>query len=1154
MHTSYKRPKTSSGVVRKRKKKNNKKSNNTKNSTLSAYHSSNRKVSSSSSTSIIKSQINHRQKQAGKWRRRKRPFSAKHNIKDIYNNVKRNDDLQNISYLENSLETSTLDMNEDIYNSNNNNNKYNSNYYNTVEDDMTSMSKTLSNNNYNNNINFLSDEDIENNAMDMSYFTNTTTSKPYVCDICKRGFDSKYSMVCHRQKLHEHISEPLSPESPDPYHYKHNGKDDNGFNNMIPFVYSSRGTRQLLNRNKKTPKVFNTSWYVNKNHKNSNITFEEDIIEENKYIGIKNKKLSVSYDNIVWSRKKNKKVNQQYNDATEQLENMEKNNKFSSPSTINKIHKQQQYQNYFHQHNDNRGNTLDDTREKEKIIYMNKQKQLQMRRESEVFQAIQNREKSLVDIQKVVHSLHTRHAQYLRKEIDNQFRLNDVIQLINSLLVLRLQTMHVSAKLREWQYGIRVINKASKSYNSKSEINLSPASDKELDSIFLWRGIDYSYKSCYDLAATIAALPRPLENWIEKYVPLIDNPLLLKGKLTAPNVPPKQLPKRFSFVLEHANKSPIRRRQKQQLDAVLENGQPYAFPFDPATYVAESNKNNVVSNAIAWPDDDCEEVPLQLKIQAARSLAGLCTKVTQAKSRLEKKYDFVNSSSSFVVPNSSSIVSNARDLNKPLSPTASVNVFNKRHDIEAILSGDYSYAKEGGKEDHGVNEESTTSPSSAFLSITSFDDMKNIYELEAAVAKLIDIDHDGKHWGNEIRRGQNFFQEELYRHWLKQEAKRIKDTKKFAANLCARAIMHGMTGAHQLIMDKKNRLWAIKHLQRAFRKHLKWKQKLLAAERLASYIHWKNRNKLARGLSKFLAHRREKDYKIKRAGRNYLRLYRHHLVYVCRKADYFTRVQAIVRGYFGRQIYKRRLKIFKEWTAAHKIQTEWKMYQTKRAKKASLIQSTYRRYKSILFVDNVLRKERLNVLSNDALILNYADDRHVRDTYKGDRPEDRTYIESGLLMPMGFKGNQDDVEPWIFRHHAIKKIQKSARKFLLRASIKKRIFLKQQNAAALIIQCGYRCYRARVHLHSALLLAYFHMTAFIVQNATRKHHAKKEMEDKRNKRSLDLNRIAETDMSNDLRLVRHRNGVYEDDQDDDDENGVEIVVVDEEDEDGNCVL
>ena len=70
--------------------------------------------------------------------------------------------------------------------------------------------------------------------------------------------------------------------------------------------------------------------------------------------------------------------------------------------------------------------------------------------------------------------------------------------------------------------------------------------------------------------------------------------------------------------MEHANKSPIRRRQKQQLDAVLENGQPYAFPFD-ATYVAESNKNNVVSNAIAWPDDDCEEVPLQLKIQAARS-------------------------------------------------------------------------------------------------------------------------------------------------------------------------------------------------------------------------------------------------------------------------------------------------------------------------------------------------------------------------------------------------------------------------------------------------------------------------------------------------------------------------------------------------------
>ena len=83
----------------------------------------------------------------------------------------------------------------------------------------------------------------------------------------------------------------------------------------------------------------------------------------------------------------------------------------------------------------------------------------------------------------------------------------------------------------------------------------------------------------------------------------------------------------------------------------------------------------MVSNAIAWPDDDCEEVPLQLKIQAARSLAGLCTKVTQAKSRLEKKYDFVNSSSSFVVPNSSSIVSNARDLNKPLSQKEKDKIF-----------------------------------------------------------------------------------------------------------------------------------------------------------------------------------------------------------------------------------------------------------------------------------------------------------------------------------------------------------------------------------------------------------------------------------------------------------------------------------------------
>ena len=68
-------------------------------------------------------------------------------------------------------------------------------------------------------------------------------------------------------------------------------------------------------------------------------------------------------------------------------------------------------------------------------------------------------------------------------------------------------------------------------------------------------------------------------------------------------------------------------------------------------------------------------------------------------------------------------------------------------------------------EDHA---DSMAGLSSAFLSVKSFDDMKNVYQLETAVAKLIDVDHDGKHWGNEIRRAQHFFQEELYRHWLKQ--------------------------------------------------------------------------------------------------------------------------------------------------------------------------------------------------------------------------------------------------------------------------------------------------------------------------------------------------------------------------------------------------
>ena len=464
-----------------------------------------------------------------------------------------------------------------------------------------------------------------------------------------------------------------------------------------------------------------------------------------------------------------------------------------------------------------------DENEKAKQVYLSKQQDLQTRRESQVFQAIQSREKSLISIQKIVHSLHTRHASFLRKEVEKPFSLTDVIELINALLMLRMQTLHVSTKLREWQHGVHVLNKNNRSPKPKSTQAAKEPKQTLLDSVFLWRGIDYSYKICYDLAATIAALPRPLENWIEKYVPLVDNPLLLKDKLNAPNVPPKRPPKRFSFVLEHANKSPIRRHQKKKRDEALQSGiqhdysRPYIFPFDPSDYVASniSSSEGVVSSAIAWPDDECQEVPLELKIQAARSLAGLCTKVSQAKSRLEQKYSFVNSSSSFIVPNSSSIVSKTRDLNKPLSPSSSMNVFSKRHEIDLLLSKDdpesesSSYVTETTKssieasvhiEDHA---DSMAGLSSAFLSVTSFDDMKNVYQLETAVAKLIDVDHDGKHWGNEIRRAQHFFQEELYRHWLKQEAKRIKDTKLFAANFCKRSIMHAMAGAHMLIMDKK---------------------------------------------------------------------------------------------------------------------------------------------------------------------------------------------------------------------------------------------------------------------------------------------------------------------------------------------------------------
>ena len=66
------------------------------------------------------------------------------------------------------------------------------------------------------------------------------------------------------------------------------------------------------------------------------------------------------------------------------------------------------------------------------------------------------------------------------------------------------------------------------------------------------------------------------------------------------------------------------------------------------------------------------------------------------------------------------------------------------------------------------------------------------------------------------------------------------------------------------------------------------------------------------------------------------------------------------------------------------------------------------------------------------------------------------------------------------------------------------------------------------------------MTAFVVQNATRQHNARKEMQRKRIQRVVDFNRIAETDTNNDARFVRRRSAIYEDEDDDDE---IEIVVV-----------
>ena len=224
---SQRRPKTSTGVSRNRRKKKRTKGNRP----ADAYG---RKAST---VSVVKAQTQRKQKQPVPRRRRKRPFSAKNGLRDIYDNVKNNDIEKNVSFLEN---LDTYNINKNIY-------------------DENTKHTTRNNIDVEENTRGGEHEDFS----DLSYFVTTRRSKPYICDVCQAGFDSKYSMVCHRQNVHERAYEPLSPESPENFA----GRRNVAFNNMSAFVYSTRGTRQLLQRNKSAPRVFNSEWYAKKNKK-----------------------------------------------------------------------------------------------------------------------------------------------------------------------------------------------------------------------------------------------------------------------------------------------------------------------------------------------------------------------------------------------------------------------------------------------------------------------------------------------------------------------------------------------------------------------------------------------------------------------------------------------------------------------------------------------------------------------------------------------------------------------------------------------------------------------------------------------------------------------------------------------------------------------